>query len=93
MTNSGIIWIDTIFNWCVKLLYDLATFTGITYEEINVHLFVIISPLVLFFSILLNIFLLSKLALKSASNNPYHSTKLTAKTQRNHHPLLNKRLL
>ncbi|MDB9998629.1 hypothetical protein OAE14_01830 [Alphaproteobacteria bacterium] len=45
MANSGIEWIDYIFNFCVRLLYDTGDHIGITYEEINVWLFVIIWPL------------------------------------------------
>lgn len=44
MANSGIEWIDTIFNFCVRLLYDVANIFGISYEEINVWLFVVIWP-------------------------------------------------
>ena len=46
MANSGIYWIDLIFNFCVKLLYDLASLLGITYEEINVWLFCIFWPII-----------------------------------------------
>ena len=45
MANSGINWIDVVFDFCVKLLIDAAKFFGITYEEINVWLFVVIWPL------------------------------------------------
>ena len=45
MANSGIYWIDVVFDFCVKLLFDAARFLGITYEEINVWLFVVIWPL------------------------------------------------
>ena len=45
MANSGIYWIDETFNFCVILLYDVATFLGITYEEINVWLFCLIWPI------------------------------------------------
>ena len=45
MGNSGIYWIDETFNFCVILLYDVATFLGITYEEINVWLFCLIWPI------------------------------------------------
>ena len=45
MANSGIQWIDTVFNFCVLLLVDLANILGITYEEINVWIFCIIWPL------------------------------------------------
>jgi len=45
MANSGIYWIDVVFDFCVLLLIDTAKFLGITYEEINVWLFVVIWPL------------------------------------------------
>ena len=45
MANSGIEWIDIVFNFCVVLLIDLANILGITYEEINVWIFCIIWPL------------------------------------------------
>ena len=45
MANSGITWIDEIFNFCVYLLYDLANMFGISYEEINVWIFCIIWPI------------------------------------------------
>lgn len=45
MANSGILWIDVIFNFCVELLYDVASILGITYEEINVWFFCIIWPI------------------------------------------------
>ena len=45
MANSGIVWIDETFNFCVRLLYDLGSLLGITYEEINVWLFVILWPI------------------------------------------------
>ena len=44
MANNGIEWIDTIFNFCVRLLYDMANILGISYEEINVWLFCVIWP-------------------------------------------------
>jgi hypothetical protein len=46
MANSGIEWVDIVFNWCVRLLYDWATFFGITYEEINIWIFIVVWPLV-----------------------------------------------
>ena len=48
MAKSGIEWIDYVFDWCVILLIDIARVLGITYEEINVWLFCIILPIVLF---------------------------------------------
>ena len=58
MANSGIYWIDVTFDWCVRLLYSVAHMIGITYEEINVWLFVIILPLILLASLSLNIWLI-----------------------------------
>lgn len=46
MANSGIEWVDIVFNWCVRLLDDWATFFGITYEEINIWVFIVIWPIV-----------------------------------------------
>ena len=37
---------NDIFYLCVKLLEDLASIFGITYEEINVIIFCILGPLV-----------------------------------------------
>jgi len=39
MANSGIIWIDWLFNLAVQGLYACAELLGITYEEINVWIF------------------------------------------------------
>lgn len=58
MANSGIYWIDITFDWCVRLLYSVANAIGITYEEINVWLFVIILPVILLASLSLNIWLI-----------------------------------
>ena len=52
--NSGIAWIDIIFDWCVLFLIKTAHQLGITYEEINVWLFVILLPTILLISILIN---------------------------------------
>jgi hypothetical protein len=46
MANSGIIWIDSIFDWAVLALVWLGNLLGISYEEINVYLFCIAWPLV-----------------------------------------------
>ena len=45
MANSGILWIDIIYDFCVQLLIDTSRFLGISYEEINVWLFCVIWPL------------------------------------------------
>ena len=61
MANSGIMWIDVTFDWCVRLLYEVAGWIGITYEEINVWLFVIILPIFLLMSGILNLLFFIKL--------------------------------
>ena len=43
--NSAIIWIDKTFDFCVKLLFDIAHIMGITYEEINVWIFCVFWPI------------------------------------------------
>ena len=45
MGNSGIYWVDLVFNYCVKLLYDVASIMDISYEEINVWVFCIVWPI------------------------------------------------
>jgi hypothetical protein len=45
MANSGKEWIDLTFNFCVSFLYDICGLLGVTYEEINVWLFVVIWPI------------------------------------------------
>ena len=60
MSNLDIYWIDTTFDWCVKLLNIVADLLGITYEEINIWLFLIISPLFLTISICLNYYFYKK---------------------------------
>lgn len=44
MGNSGIEWVDAVFDLCVILLVRLADIIGISYEEINIWLFVVIQP-------------------------------------------------
>ena len=61
MANSGIYWIDVTFEWCVAFLYQLGGLIGITYEEINVWLFCIILPIVLFILFFVIIRLIYKL--------------------------------
>ena len=45
MGNSGIDIVDFLFNLAVRWLYAWAEFFGITYEEINVWIFVVSWPL------------------------------------------------
>ena len=65
MANSGIYWIDITFDYCVRLLFQVAGMMGITYEEINVWLFVIILPTILLFSFTLNLYFILRLNQKN----------------------------
>ena len=60
MANSGIYWIDVTFDWSVKFLDKIAELLSISYEEINVWLFVIIVPILFFISIYLNYYFYKK---------------------------------
>ena len=66
--DSGIEWIDIIYDWCVLLLINLANQIGITYEEINVWLFVVLVPISLLILVLINLILFLKV-LKLKKNN------------------------
>ena len=61
MANSGIAWVDWTFNIAVQWLYAWADVFGITYEEINVWLFVIIGPALFVLSLLTNLVLFRRL--------------------------------
>ena len=61
MANSGINWIDITFDWCVNLLYKIAGLLSISYEEINIWLFVIIGPTLFFISIYFNLYFFKKI--------------------------------
>ena len=51
--NSGFEVIDFIFKVCVIILVDMANFLGISYEAINIIIFVLLQPgLILLFFIL-----------------------------------------
>ena len=53
MGNSGFELIDFVFKVCVILLVDLANLVGISYEAINIIIFVFLQPaLILLFFIL-----------------------------------------
>ncbi len=60
MASSGIYWIDITFDWLVNFLYKVADLHGISYEEINIWLFVIIGPISLLISIFLNYYFYKK---------------------------------
>ena len=69
MANSGIYWIYITFDYCVRLLYQVAGMMGITYEEINVWLFVIILPAILLFSFTLNLYFILQLNQRNKIND------------------------
>ena len=53
MGNSGFEIIDFIFKVCVIILVDMANFLGISYEAINIIIFLLLQPgLILIFFIL-----------------------------------------
>jgi hypothetical protein len=53
MAGSGIAWIDWAFNQCVYLLVWVANALGLSYEEVNILLFVFVCPLVFMFLVTL----------------------------------------
>lgn len=54
---------DKIFNWCVDILVNFAELLGLTYNEINVYIFVIITPLI--FLIMLVIIITQQIKIKN----------------------------
>ena len=53
-------WIRNTFDWCVNILLSSADTIGVTYEALNVWVFVIIVPVVLVISLAVNIYFLWK---------------------------------
>ena len=53
-------WIRNTFDWCVNILLSGADTIGVTYEALNVWVFVIIVPVVLVISLAINIYFLWK---------------------------------
>ena len=47
MGGSGVNWIDAIFRYCVVLLVNIAKLLGISYEALNIWVFIIIQPLII----------------------------------------------
>jgi len=56
--NSNLI--NTIFDWCVNFLMNVATAIGTSYEALNVLIFVIIIPAAMGISILMNLYFIWK---------------------------------
>ena len=45
--GSGVNWIDPIFQYCVVLLVNMAKVIGISYEALNIWIFIIVQPLII----------------------------------------------
>ena len=54
---------DKIFNWCVDILVNFAELLGLTYNEINVYIFIMITPLI--FLIMLAIIITQQIKIKN----------------------------
>lgn len=61
--GSDVNWVNVVFRWCVVVLVRLAAYLGISYEAINIILFVIVLPGLLMASLALNLHLLRRLRL------------------------------
>ena len=48
-------WINIIFDWCVNFLVNVASAIGVTYEALNVFIFVIMVPTVIGISMAINL--------------------------------------
>jgi len=57
MGESGVVWIDTVFRYCVYILVEAAKWLGTSYEALNVWLFVFILPSLLAASLVANVVL------------------------------------
>ena len=62
-----------LFYRCVEFMHDLASFTGLTYEEVNIWLFVIIHPII---TLLLIIYII-KLKLTIKNQKSYDKNTIT----------------
>jgi len=60
MGESGVVWIDTVFRYCVYILVEAAKWLGTSYEALNVWLFVFILPGLLAASLIANVVLWKK---------------------------------
>ena len=60
MGDSGVVWIDTLFRYCVYILVEAAKWLGTSYEALNVWLFVLILPALLAASLITNVVLWKK---------------------------------
>ena len=60
MGESGVVWIDTLFRYCVYILVEAAKWLGTSYEALNVWLFVFVLPGILVASLIANVVLWKK---------------------------------
>jgi hypothetical protein len=44
-----LIWVNELFDWCVRLLVQMGHALGMTYNEVNVWIFCIIEPAIFLF--------------------------------------------
>ena len=49
MGGSGVNWIDALFRYCVVLLVNVAKALGISYEALNIWVFIFIQPMITVF--------------------------------------------
>ena len=61
--GSDVNWVNVVFRWCVVVLVRLAAYLGISYEAINIILFVVVLPGLLMTSLALNLYLVRRLRL------------------------------
>ena len=53
-------WINIIFDWCVNFLVNVASAIGVTYEALNVFIFVIMVPTAIGVSMAINLYFIWK---------------------------------
>ena len=61
MTGSGVPFVNLVFRWSVVRLTELAALCGVSYETLNVVVFVVLLPLLLLVSLGMNVHLWRRL--------------------------------
>ena len=69
MGESGVVWIDTLFRYCVYILVEAAKWLGTSYEALNVWLFVFILPGLLAASLVSNVVLWKRYSQQQAQRS------------------------
>ena len=69
MGESGVLWIDTVFRYCVYILVEAAKWLGTSYEALNVWLFVFILPGLLAASLITNVVLWKRYSQQQAQRS------------------------